>query len=75
MRSNWDTNYQRKKRKNRKKYEKKKLKELRKELKKINSSLSEEKHRYSAKNKEKIKNNSIELYTIFYDVMEYLSKS
>ena len=54
---------------------KKKLKELRKELKKINSSLTEEKHRYSTKNKEKIKKNSFELYNFFLNEEKQMLES
>ena len=42
-----------------------KVKNLKKELNDIHESLIEEKKRYSVKNKEKIKNNSIELYNFF----------
>ena len=54
---------------------KKKLKDLRKELKKIHSSLTEEKQRYSTKNKEKIKKNSFELYNFFLNEEKEMLKS
>ena len=48
---------------------------MKKELKKIHSSLTEEKQRYSTKNKEKIKKNSFELYNFFLNEEKEMLKS